>query len=79
MKNNDYDKFVDLMKKLSINFKGDINTSKIVFYFNELKKYKINAVERGINHLINIRVYPSFPIVGEIVTAIKDTSNRIIL
>jgi len=76
MKNNEYDKFVDLMKKLSSNFKPKPDKEKIDFYFNELRKYKLNAVERGINHLINTRVYPTFPIVGEIVIAIKNTGHK---
>lgn len=76
MKKEEYNNFVDEMKRLSNNFKGEVNNDKIIFYFNELKKYKLSAVKRGISHLINSRVYPTFPIVGEIVTAIKDTGHK---
>jgi len=79
MKNNEYNKFVDLIKKLSSNFKPKPDKEKIDFYFYELKKYKLNAVERGINYLIHTRVYPTFPIVGEITEAIKNTRHRRII
>lgn len=79
MIHSEYSKFVDLMKKLSLNFKGELDKEKIDFYFIELKKYKLKTVERGINHLINTRVYSTFPIVGEITLAIKDTRHRRIM
>lgn len=73
MTNEEYNKFVDLIHELSKNFDGNINTKKIQFYFYKLKKYKYESIKRAINYLINKRVYHSFPIVGEIVTAIKDS------
>lgn len=73
MTNEEYNKFVDLMQRLSKNFDGNVTTKKIQYYFYELKKYKLESIKRAINHLINKRVYHSFPIVGEIVTAIKDS------
>jgi len=73
MNDNEYNKFVDLLNKLSNNFDGHINTKKIQFYFNELRKYKYESIERAINHLINRRVYHTFPIIGEITRAIKES------
>ena len=79
MKNSEYNKFVDLMEKLSSNFKPKPDKEKIDFYFRELKNYKLNAVKRGINYLINTRVYPTFPIVGEITEAMSNTRHRRII
>jgi len=73
MIDSDYNDFVDLIQKLSKNFSGNISTKKIQFYFKELKKYKFVSVKRAIDHLVNTRVYHTFPIIGEIVTAIKDS------
>lgn len=76
MKNEEYDNFVDLMEKLHQNFKGEIDIPKIKMYFSQLKKYKLFAVNRGINYIIDTRIYPDFPIVGQIVKAIKDSKHR---
>lgn len=73
MKEYEYISFVDLMKKLSLNFKGNMEKNQIRLYFNRLKKYKLSAVQRGINYLIDNRIYPDFPVVGCITEAIKNS------
>jgi len=75
MKDIEYDDFTNLMDKLSLNFKGDINTEKIDLYFDSLKKYKLNSVKRGIEYLILTRIYIDFPMVGHISEAIKDSKH----
>lgn len=77
MKDNEYSDFVDLMEKLSLNFKGEIDEKKIDLYFNELKHYKLSAVSRAINYVISTRIYSDFPIVGVISKAIKDSKHKI--
>lgn len=73
MKLEEKPKFIDLMEKLERNFKGDVDIKKIDLYFDQLKKYKLHAVERGIDYLISTRVYTDFPIVGHISEAIKES------
>lgn len=77
MKDIEYDDFIDLMDKLSLNFKGDCDIPKINLYFNSLKKYKLYSVKRGIDYLISTRIYPDFPLAGHISKAIKDSKHRI--
>jgi len=77
MKDIEYDDFTDLMNKLSLNFKGDCNIPKIDLYFDNLKKYKLHAIKRGIDYLISTRIYPDFPLVGHISKAIKNSKHRI--
>jgi len=73
MKEHEYNNFIDLMAELSLNFKGDIDKKQIRLYFNRLKKYKLLAVQRGINYIIDNRKYPDFPVVGCIKEAIEDS------
>jgi len=71
MKQNDYTRFINLLEKLSLNFKNcDFTERKIDLYWERLKKYKINSVERGINYLIDKRVFPACPTIGEIIEGI---------
>lgn len=79
MKDIEKDDFIDLMRKLSLNFKGDINIEKINLYFDNLKKYKLNAIKRGIEYLILTRTYIDFPLVGHISEAIKNSKHKIII
>lgn len=75
-------KFIDLMKELSLNFKGfhtnnkQDDLKKVDLYFEELKRYTLKAVKRGIKYIISTRIYPDFPMVGHIVQAIKDSKHR---
>jgi hypothetical protein len=76
MKEKDFPIFCDLMKKLNKFFKGDINNIEDVrIYFDNLKDYKLCAVERGVNYLIAHRIYRDFPIVGHINEAIEKSRN----
>lgn len=76
--------FIDLIEELSLNFKDfhtgtkECDLKKIDVYFQQLKKYKLAAVKRGIKYIINTRIYPDFPIVGQITQAIKDSKHRIV-
>lgn len=79
MKKDEYNDFVDLMELLSLNFKGEVTEEKIALYFDELKQYKLIAVERGIRFLISERIYPDFPIVGHIREAIINSRHKRII
>ena len=82
MKNNEYKAFVDLMAELSLNFRGfktgksEKDIQKLKMYFNHLKDYKFHAVKRGVDYLINTKIYPDFPIIAHIVEAIKNSKHR---
>jgi len=73
MKEYEYDNFVDLMAELSLNFKGNVVNDQIRLYFNRLKKYKLQAVKRGMDYLISNRKYNDFPVVGCIKEAIENS------
>lgn len=73
MKEHEYDNFVDLMAELSLNFKGNVVNNQIRLYFDRLKKYKLLAVKRGIDYLIDNRKYHDFPVVGCIKEAIENS------
>ena len=76
MKPEEWHDFIDLMEDLSKNFRGEIDTPKMKLYFYQLKRYKLSAVRRGVEYLIDTKVYPDFPIVGHITKAIKDSKHR---
>jgi len=73
MKEHEYDNFVNLMGELSLIFKGNVSKKQIRLYFDRLRTYKLLAVQRGINYLIDNRKYPDFPVVGCIKEAIEDS------
>ena len=73
MKEHEYNKFIDLMGELSMNFKGGTDKPQIRLYFLHLKKYKLLAVKRGVDYLISNRKYHDFPIIGCIKAAIEDS------
>jgi len=74
----DYRKFISLLNKLSLNFKEcDFTEKKTDLYWEFLKKYKINSVERGINYIINTKTFPTCPTIGEIIVSIEQANKTL--
>jgi len=75
MKENNKDKFEELLKLLENNFKFRFTGEQTKLYWNKLRKWKINTIERGFDYLIDKRKYSGCPTIGEINKAIENSRN----
>lgn len=73
MQNNDLNKFAKLMMAISEVFDGGKAPSelKMEIYFQALKGYDIETLQRSMERMIATRIYPSFPKPGEIIQEIE--------
>lgn len=74
-KKEDFLKFINLLEDINnvynnCNF-GEKDDKKVLLYWENLKQFKINAVERGIKLMIKRRVFTNCPPPAEIIQYIE--------
>jgi hypothetical protein len=72
MKPDEYNKFVELINKLSKAFKYDLDSDNVKLYWKFLNTYKLSVIENAINYILFNRVYKGEVLLGEITKAMTD-------
>ena len=74
MTNSDEQKFRELMAMMQEVFSPDkpISTQRVEIYFQHLKPYRIEDIDRACHKLIDTNEYPTFPMVAKIISAMTE-------
>lgn len=78
MVGRDRKRFAGLMAALAEVFDqgNDLSEIKMRIYWEALKEYEIQDIERGVGKMLKGRVYPSFPKPAEIIKEIRGNSQE---
>lgn len=77
MKTEDAEKFLSLLKRLSIVFDDNkpITKERVDIMADILSGYDISKIERGIEFVLKTRSYKGFPLPAEIIEGMSDKND----
>jgi len=77
MENKDKKEFAEIMIALGENFSAKLTKEGLDIRFKVLAKYPLSQVKAACYKVLEERVYPGMPTIGEIIQAMKPTTPQI--
>lgn len=77
-KENDFKRFTELMISLSVAIGKDISAERVEMYFQFLKNFEIDVLEKTFHHIVKTEKFPTFPTIGKIRSLIEGEEGEMI-